>query len=225
MPKKYYKKKRRYRKKRRYTKKKVNNITERKSLLPNRFRVVLPYGTQRTLSTTLGVATSVFSTNGLWDPDITGIGHQPRGFDEFMLMYNSYTGIGLSAELIFENETTNDGHIVGAYVTDSAGSFTSVDDIIENANVFYKKVEGQSDGGPSIVTVRLSVAPHKFLSISDPLDNSDIKGDSTSNPTKQVFLHVFAYPINSSASGGNIRFQAKLKYITILSDPNLPPAS
>lgn len=231
MPRKYYKRKRkRTYKKRKYKKKNSSrtnrtDITQRNSILPTKFRMLLPYGTQRNLSTTGGIGTHVFSVNGMYDPDISGIGHQPRGFDEVMPMYDKYNIIGFQAQMIFENQTSNDGHIVGAYISESAGSFTMVDDIIENSNTTFKKVEGQLDGGSSIVHVNVRVNPNKFLGISDPLDNDQTKGDASNNPNRQVYLHVFAYPIDNTATGGNIRVQLKLDYVSIFTEPIQPASS
>ena len=40
------------------------------------------------------IATYSFRTNSMYDPDRTGIGHQPRGFDQYAVNYNHYTVIG-----------------------------------------------------------------------------------------------------------------------------------
>jgi hypothetical protein len=36
-------------------------------------------------------ASRFFIANGLFDPDISGSGHQPMGFDQMMLLYTTYT--------------------------------------------------------------------------------------------------------------------------------------
>lgn len=45
-----------------------------------------------------------FRANNLRDPNVTGTGHQPRGFDQFMDVYNTYTVLGAtcSASWMYE---------------------------------------------------------------------------------------------------------------------------
>lgn len=41
----------------------------------------------------------VFSLNGLFDPNITGTGHQPRGYDQITPFYKAYTVFGVSIRI------------------------------------------------------------------------------------------------------------------------------
>lgn len=42
-----------------------------------------------------------FAANGMFDPDITGTGHQPMYFDQLMALYDHYTVIGAIISLEF----------------------------------------------------------------------------------------------------------------------------
>lgn len=49
------------------------------------------YSTSISITGTIGVATGhIFRANSLFDPDYTGIGHQPYGFDQYAAIYNHY---------------------------------------------------------------------------------------------------------------------------------------
>ena len=45
-------------------------------------------------------AAYVYRANGLYDPDLTGGGHQPRGYDQFTPMYNHWTVVGAKVTVL-----------------------------------------------------------------------------------------------------------------------------
>ncbi len=85
--------KRRYKRRRRRRRRRARPNFGSKSILGNRLPIKFKYQTSGTLNPGVaGVAAiQVMTANGLYDPDITGVGHQPRGFDQIMALYNHYT--------------------------------------------------------------------------------------------------------------------------------------
>jgi len=58
---------------------------------PVRLRSKVRYSEQVQITTTGGVVTQyLFSANGAHDPNITGTGHQPYGWDQWKAIYNHY---------------------------------------------------------------------------------------------------------------------------------------
>jgi hypothetical protein len=65
-----------------------------RSIIPDRYHCVLKYcSTKQYTSGTGGIVgtTNTFQLNGLYDPDITGAGHQPYGFDQITPFFSVYT--------------------------------------------------------------------------------------------------------------------------------------
>lgn len=56
-----------------------------------------------TIAGGLGGPEQVFRLNGLFDPDLTGVGHQPYGYDQITSIYNKYRVLGFSATIDFVN--------------------------------------------------------------------------------------------------------------------------
>lgn len=79
-------------------KNKIVNVPRNKLAFPANIRTTMRYTELTTFSLSSATAASVmdFSANNLRDPNITGVGHQPRGFDEYMNLYGSYTVHGAS---------------------------------------------------------------------------------------------------------------------------------
>lgn len=223
------KRKRTYRRrKRRYTRQSPSNLSKRKTILPNKFKTNLLYGVQKTIAAGLvNVGTESISVNGLYDPEVAIGGHQPRGFDQYMLFFFNYTGIGAAIRVTFENiGENNKAGIVGIVVTSDPNppDRTNLNNYIESGNCYYKKIEGETDGGPSVVEVKARCNPNKFLSLAKPLDNDRLKGSASANPLDQVFFHIFCYHLDGTV-GMNVRANIRINYIAVFSQPLEPDQS
>lgn len=70
--------------------------TFRNSVQPDRLRVVMPYfDVYQYLLGTTGIG-QYQAINGasIYDPDTSGVGHQPRGYDQYSAMYHKYRVLG-----------------------------------------------------------------------------------------------------------------------------------
>lgn len=80
----------------------------------------LKYSTDIQLNATAAsIDVHVFSANGLYDPDVTSTGNQPRLFDQYMALYNHYTVV--AAAISVETLASQGGACVFG-VTALAGS-------------------------------------------------------------------------------------------------------
>jgi hypothetical protein len=60
----------------------------------------LPYSEAYQMNMSLGaVASQNFRLNSVFDPDITGSGHQPRWFDQYSALYASYVVVASKIEV------------------------------------------------------------------------------------------------------------------------------
>lgn len=137
-----------------------------------------------------GAAIHVFSGNGLYDVDITGVGHQPTGFDQLMIMFDHYVVLKSSIKVIFQNTADTQRNIVGVCARDSATTTTDWREYVEQGTSTwdYLGVEGGSPKSTQIQT--FNTGP--FLGRKSPLSDPDLKGSVTSNPTEQFYWHVWA---------------------------------
>lgn len=138
--------------------------------------------------------TYYFSCNGMYDPNRTGTGHQPMGFDQlFSEAYDHFVVIGSKIQATFVNVAsaeTSAPQIVGVGIRDTAsGGGSNVETILERGNVDWTTV-GPISGNNS-ATVTKGVNPAKWLGRSKPLADSALKGSYALDPTEECFFELF----------------------------------
>lgn len=162
-------------------------------------------------------AVHVFSLNGLYDPNVTGIGHQPRGFDELMPLYDHYVVIGARVRVDFVNASTTNTAFVFLAVRDSNTVSTGYTDYLENGNNKHITM-GVEGSGANNKTLYYNVNPNKFLGRSKPMADPQLKGSNASNPTEQAYLHIAAVS-SDLFTATNMTILVTIEYTAVLIEP------
>lgn len=227
----------RSRKKRSFKKRSFKKRYRRKSrigrqLVPNRCAKTLNYSTTITLNPPASTVPGghLFSMNGVWDPDVTGLltGHQPMGFDQYCpTLYTHYTCVGFKIKATFistkysGSATGGDTAAmarVGITPTGRTSSISgSTDQIIERGRSKHSLLTSQGQKGTT--TVSYAVNPNKYLGISNPLGNATIKGTSAANPSEQAYVWVWAGPVNDTDDPLPIQVLVNITYKVVFSEP------
>jgi hypothetical protein len=135
----------------------------------------------------------IFSANGLYDPDVSGIGHQPYGFDQMAVFYNHYEVL----EAVITFNVINAGMVSGfnfGVKLDDNGTFTSTDyqSCLEVPHLSWRTVPGVY--GVSDTSISQTFKASKFFtSVAD----RETWGDASSNPTDQAYFLCLISPITS----------------------------
>lgn len=197
----------------------MNDITHT-PLLPLSMFGKLPYCETINYVTAgaVGAASAyVFSANGLYDPNITGTGHQPMGFDQLMLFYEHYTVTKVKATVNFQNTDVDDNVFVGLLLAPDATIETNASKLVENGLLVQKHLLPYSNYG-SACSLSISADISKINGKKDVKTEDDFRGDVSANPVEQTYLHVFAYApftVNTVA----VAFEVILEYEAIFTEP------
>lgn len=219
-PKKFYKKK--SYKKKSYKKKsyKNNGLILSKSPMPTRFYTKLLYTDTYAHTTTVGSTSDcIYSCNGLYDPNITQTGHQPRGFDQIMTMYNHYTVLGAKIKMTLYTDSSL-ASMATISVRDDASTLSGLNDCIEYSYGVKKLVSQEK--GQTILTY--SVNPNKYLSVLSPIGEDSVKGSVAANPSEQAYFHTTVTAMDE-ASSTTVYAIVEIEYICVFTEPNQPTAS
>jgi len=174
-------------------------FTPRTSPIPPQYMATLRYAETVTLTLSSGAFNSyVFVCNGLYDPNLTGTGHQPLLFDQIMALYTHYhvkksrcyisaclpnaIDCGITQALVVEDNSS--------LATSSVGGMT--------------EMQGQRGGMPCVNTQAASL-PKMYASWNakevfggDLLANNALRGNVGANPSEASYFIYGAQDNNGS---------------------------
>lgn len=202
--------------------KKLKRYRHLKSPLPTKLLVKLKYYDFISINPGAGVfGNYVFSANGMYDPNITGSGHQPRGFDQLMAMYDHYVVIKSAISVVTHQlSTTPGGSRTVLTLQDNASLYGSDNDIMEWKN--RKFVTMATGSKPGVLRHKFN---NKFLGRSKPLSDSQLKGSNAANPVEQAYYHVYWYNPKATVNPGDTNFSINISFTAVLIEPKQPAQS
>lgn len=166
--------------------------------MPHMFK--LRYHEDITISTNGGGLPSMnwhaFSANGLYDPNISGTGHQPMMFDQLAVFWQRYTVLGAKISLKVVPQPGTTGVIPGAYcgvVLDDNNSLNSANEsaLIENGKGTFRYINPTYGGSTRSTSLSCRFSAKKFFIKANPSDDDTISAPFTSNPSDQAYFLVW----------------------------------
>lgn len=151
------------------------------------------------------VQTNIWRANSLFDPDQTGVGHQPLYFDQYAALYTKYRVLGARIKVTASafNDTTDTGlssvggpwvvGIGGSSVTTTFGS--SIRNRMEQNNSEWKLLNART-GADGVVTVFNVYEPLKDLGI--PAGDDTVSAAVTTSPSQPWYWHVWVGSLDTS---------------------------
>jgi len=160
----------------------------------------------------------LFNLNSIYDPNRTGIGHNPQGYTQMSVLYNRY--LVTKVKILIQSSSVQQTYFI--CVTPSNGTFPgsiTYEDVCEYPFSFSSPVGG--GGSPNYIynrTIGLSnlggVSKTKYL--VDDRYSSIV----TSDPGENMILGVFIQ--NPNVSSQITQVDVHLEYTTIFYDPIQP---
>lgn len=179
---------------------------------PPKLRATLVYNESVAISITAALQTSyVFACNGLYDPNISGTGHQPLYFDQMMAIYDHYCVINSRITAVFVGKGTTGGQICSVGIDDDSAPSASTY-LQERDGYSYKYINDNSV--PQTVNVAWKAVSTFGRS---PTDDPDLKGTNGANPAE-----LATYVINVTNAAGTDSFgglvNVTIEYFTEFSE-------
>lgn len=155
------------------------------------------------------MANYVFSANGLYDPNITGTGHQPAGFDQMMIFFDHYVVENVKATVTWLNQTTNAVAQIALSLNSTVTPTTDYT-ILSESGYCIRDILNVLGSNDAIKTTALTCNLPRFQGVSKIRDDPELWGAAASNPTEQSYFNLSAYDIGGGTS--TLRFQILMEF-------------
>ncbi len=163
-----------------------------------------------------------FRANDVYDPDATGTGHQPVGFDQAMLFWEQFAVFSSKISVTFRSNTA-DGLRVGVFLNPDQTNPT-ITQIMENGYCKSAVVCGTTSVGlgfHTYKTVNLSCNNVKYFQMKNKemyFANPNFIGNAASSPTELVYFGVFSFN-QLTTSTADVLFDVELSYDVRFQEP------
>jgi len=166
----------------------------------------------------------VFSANGCFDPNITGTGHQPMGFDQMMLMYEQATVVKSRVSFSVNNASAaNIAAGVGVYLSPDTTVLTSMSRSLEAGLINYRMLSPINVFGAFVNDLALSCDIRKYFGRSRPsrdiLNDTELATTAASNPIEQVYYILVVTDLLTGANTTVLDFVVNIEYDIIFWEP------
>ncbi len=200
--------------------------------VPPQKLVRLKYSEQVSLDpAAASMAHFLFRANSTFDPNQTGIGHQPMGLDAWTIFYNLYTVVKSVIKVTFFSTVATElaNGKVGIYLNDNNTSTNIMDTMVEFRRANHTNI-GPCVGDRGIVSVMNSYTPKKLFGRSakqyiGSANGQGINGNSGTNPVDTAVYDVFAGPAATADNMAETNLMVEIWYTCMLTDRQTLPGS
>lgn len=177
---------------------------------PAKKLVKMRYVTHVSINSASGlVASNCFRANSVYDPDQTGVGHQPAYYDQCAAIWNHYRVVSsrIKASFVNNGSEATIAATVGIKLDDEGTISAVLSDLLEQDSLVESRILRLS-ATDDFAVVSNSYSESKFFGTRTP-DTTALFG---ANPTEGAFFNVFVCPTDETTEIGPILVQVEIDY-------------
>jgi len=169
-----------------------------------------------------------FRANGMYDPDVTYVGHQPYGFDQLMAKYNHYVVLKSKIKICIVATTEIDS-VYGIALTDTTGQVAATyaggggyDAVMELPFRSRTLLHSKTGATEKDREATLYFDAAKFFGKSQQaiLGERDYRGTVSSDPAELAIFTVFCLSPSSIAVNARA-FHIELEFSAVFTEPKV----
>lgn len=177
---------------------------------PDRMMVCLPYHAAPTVSAIGPTSAWVFRGNGIFDPDFTGVGAQPVGYDQWAAIYTRYRVYSSHCEVNVVNPSATEGLQVAVAPATTASVTLSNESFA--AKPYVKKAYTGRSTGVDTVTIDNFQSTKKMLGVKDIQYSPEYGAGIASNPSSQWYWQIQIGHQDNANALANTTMRVTIKY-------------
>ncbi|AXH76623.1 MAG: capsid protein [Circoviridae sp.] len=187
--------------------------------LPTQRLARLVYVNNTEATSNLGVISVLkYRANSVFDPDQTGVGHQPFGFDTWATLYNHYVVLGAKITVKAINSIPDGASpaYIGCYLSDDTdiSNYPNAYQLMEAGKGSYRLV---NPGNNRPIAFGSRFSAKKFFNVTDVKDNARLAAAVTANPLEGAIFNVWYQTGNGSTA--TMYLSVRLEYIVSFGEP------
>lgn len=170
------------------------------------------------------VSSDFYLPGSVYDPYGAVGGHQPRGFDQMMLLYKTWQVLGSRLTVRAANNNMTSAYIWGISLVDSTTTVTGndVSNQVEYPRTVSKLVGG-SAGSQNQYTTALSMSynPMRWFGLkkSSYIGDPDYQGNNSGNASKNAYMRVWYGDNNGGVPSSVFDCQVIIEYKVRFTEP------
>jgi hypothetical protein len=152
---------------------------------------------------------NLFRANSIYDPDYSGIGHQPYGHDQWQAIFNHYS---VDSAVITMTPLNPQNGIYGISISDDAVIESNYDTVRESKGTRVSPMHANG-----LRTVLTNTFNQKQIYGPQPgITTGALFGG---NPTEQTYFHCWATGYTSEQNPGPVAFMINITYNVTMWEP------
>lgn len=185
---------------------------------PDKLRTRLRYCD--TFSVNASTSAYVFRLNSLYDPDLSGVGHQPTYFDQLCGaagsgIYGKYRVLGSKITVTYTSRSppalavsnTSPALVYLAKDQDSTLTYTTASNVMEQSGNYWKVLQDKA-GSNNVVKLSCTYSPNRDLGYS--VGDDTIAAAYNANPGQQ--LYAIVGKIDQGPATGDVQLYVEIEY-------------
>lgn len=231
----YYRKRRTISRSKRYRRKRM--IKRKLSRVPYRNRLTrsvnpfkqmpsmwkLRYSENITLSTdnTGGLGTYAFAANSIYDPNVSGVGHQPLLHDQLAPFWQRYTVLGarITVKAVASSSSNAGGQLFGCVLDDNNSLQGPGTTLIENGKGSYRWINQNTNTSTKSSTLSVNFSAKKFFGKKNIVDDDFVSATFGNNPANLAYFILWTETPNVASFQSTLGVNVVIDYIVRCHEP------